>query len=166
MKTKRFTTEIIQTLEKYLPEFEVIGPDQGGTDPDPDRSYFALATPTLDGRAFLSLFCSSYGGQVEMFPICTVSRFYVMEDGGGVVIADPTQYHICLLTFYGRCVVVDVFASVDKKQSLAFGPLGLQQAGESLYKQSLRDQWHNFSSYYGKMALSNVCMEWDGAPPF
>ena len=164
MKSKIFTTEILQTLGKYLPEFEVIGPDQGESDLGPDRSYFALATPTLDGRAFLSLFVNN--DRVEMFPIGTVSRFYVKENGGTVVIPDPRQIHLCLLTFHGRLVAVDVFASVDKKQSLAFGPLGLQQAGEFLYRQSLRGQWHNFSSYYGKMALSNVCMEWDGAPPY
>ena len=166
MKSKKFTYEILQALGKYLPEFEVIGPDQVESDLRPDSSYFALATPTFDGRAFLSLFCSSYGGQVEMFPICTVSRFYVKENGGDIVIADLKQIHVCLLTFHGRLIAVDVFASVDKKQSLAFGPLGLQQAGEFLYRQSLRGQWHNFSSYYGKMALSNVSMERDGAPPF
>lgn len=166
MKSNRFTHEILQALGNYLPEFEVIRPDQCEIDPDPHRSYFALATPTLDGRAFLSLFCGSHGDRVEMFPIGTVSRFYVKENGGGVVIADPNQFYVCLLTFHGRLISIDVVTLVDANQSLTFGSLGFQKAGEILYKQCLRDKWHHFSSYYGKMALSNVCMEWDGAPPF
>jgi len=164
MKKINFTKEILKVLAILLPVFGKFQDDDSDHCAD-WVTYVALITPTYDGRYFLSFFCE--GDPVRMCPVGVVDTFLVWdEERKKFVKAIHGQYHMCLAMLYKNRVNIDVFASVSMKQSRLFGPLGIQEVGESLYQQNLKASGFGFKEYCGKMALSNTLVISNGEPPF
>ncbi len=154
MKVINFTKEILGVLAVLLPFFGKFQ-DEDCVSSDELDTFFALLTPTLDGRYFVSLFCE--GDPVWMCPVGVVDDFMVWDDKRAECAkAGRDQYHLCFARFLNSRVNLDVFGSVSKKQSRLYGPLGIQEFGEAYYKQSLQVRGCEFVEYYGKMALSNL----------